>query len=220
MSSYSLSLKERLMPRPSKNIDKQLIKTGVEMLRESGITQFNVREVVKQAGVNLGMFHYHFKTKEAFKRAVLQEFYETIFTALTLDLNESQPAIEQLRQVLKNLAFFMRDHRHIMISVLADLSMGDQVAEDFATTNFPRHIRLIFDIVTRAQKDGQIISLPTPQVILFVTTSIAGPMLVTGLISKMHLKDLAWVEKLLANAVLTDEAIDQRVGMAIKGVSP
>ena len=190
------------------------------MLRENSITQFNVREVVKRAGINLGMFHYHFKTKEAFKRAVLQEFYETIFAALTHDLNESQTTIEQLRQVLKRLALFMREHRHIMISVLADLSGGDQVAEDFAKANFPRHIGLIFELVARAQREGQIILLPPPQVISFVTTSIAGPMLVTGLISKMRMKDFAWVEKMLTDILLTDEAVDQRITMAIKGVSP
>ena len=48
-------------PRPSRNLDRALLAAGRELLPERGCAGLSVREVADAAGVNLGMFHYHFK---------------------------------------------------------------------------------------------------------------------------------------------------------------
>ncbi|MBC7946203.1 MAG: TetR/AcrR family transcriptional regulator, partial [Burkholderiales bacterium] len=50
------------MPRPSQNTDRRLIKAARKLLPETGCSGLNLRQVAVKAGVNLGMFHYHFKT--------------------------------------------------------------------------------------------------------------------------------------------------------------
>jgi len=63
------------MARPSSGTDIKLKSAGKRLLREKGITGLNVREVCRLAGVNTGMFHYYFGSKEDFLQAVLKEMY-------------------------------------------------------------------------------------------------------------------------------------------------
>jgi AcrR family transcriptional regulator len=205
------------MPRPSKNIDKLLIKTGLEMLQETGVSQLNIRELVERAGVNLGMFHYHFKSKETFSRLVLQELYESIFSKLTHDIDESQPAIELLKQTLRTLVRFLRDNRRIIVGILRDISSGDPVVQEFASSNFPRHFGLLATLVMRAQSEKAIVAMPCPQVVAFLAGAVATPLLAFGIASPSE--GIGSMLQALEPLIISDSALDQRINMAIKGVS-
>ena len=60
------------MPRPSRNLDRALLAAGRVLLPSAGARASRSAQVADAAGVNIGMFHYHFKTREAFLRAVMQ----------------------------------------------------------------------------------------------------------------------------------------------------
>jgi len=68
------------MPRPSRNLDRALLAAGRALLPARGCSGLSIREVAEAANVNLGMFHYHFKTREAFLRTLLQSMYESAAT--------------------------------------------------------------------------------------------------------------------------------------------
>lgn len=208
------------MPRPSRNIDKLLIKTGLEMLPETGVTHMNVREVVQRAQVNLGMFHYHFKTKDAFVRIILQEIYEQMFASIVHVLDDQASAIDNLRRVLTTLARFARDNRRTLLSMILDLKSNEPLTLEFVSANFPRHLLLIRQLVEKGQKEGQIVPLPVPMITAFIAGGVAMPSLIGGTITDLHLEHIALIKPMVEAAILSDEAIDQRIRMALKGVSP
>jgi AcrR family transcriptional regulator len=78
-----------------------------------------VRKLVEHAGVNLGMFHYHFKTKENFVRVVLERVYEEMFSELVLQVNPDAPALENLRNLLTTLGRFARKNRLLMVRLVS-----------------------------------------------------------------------------------------------------
>jgi AcrR family transcriptional regulator len=215
------------MARPSRNIDKLLIETGTEMLRESGLAQLSVRDLAAKAGVNLGMFHYHFKNKETFARLVLQELYETVFARLVLSLeanksdsDHSVPAVVQLRQVLGILAMFARDQRNVIFNIATDITLGAPTVRDFAKQNFPRHIAIVMKLIEKAQQEGDIVKLPMPQILGFMVAAIVSPLIGASLVSRFGGDDLNFLSALMAEYILPDQAIYQRIDMALKGVSP
>ncbi len=59
------------MVRPSQNIDQLLLDAGLALLPGTGCAGFSVRKLTQLAGVNLGMFHYHFGSKQGLYREVL-----------------------------------------------------------------------------------------------------------------------------------------------------
>ena len=72
------------MPRPSRNVDQALLASGAVLYPQLGCAGLSVHAVAAHAGVTPGMFHYHFESKEAFLRTLLQRFYEDLFSRLSV----------------------------------------------------------------------------------------------------------------------------------------
>ena len=143
------------MPRPSRNLDRALLAAGRELLPARGCAGLSIREVADAASVNLGMFHYHFKTREAFLRTLLQSMYEEMFSQLTVQRDEAFTALDNLRAALRFLGRFLRTNRPILARVMADALCGDPIALEFLRQNMPcaisPHAGLIeLDIIYRA----------------------------------------------------------------------
>ena len=90
------------MPRPSRNLDQALLAAGRALLPQRGCSGLSVREVADAAGVNLGMFHYHFKSREAFLKALLQSMYEEMFSQLTFQGSAEWGPSDNLRAALRD----------------------------------------------------------------------------------------------------------------------
>ena len=99
------------MSRPSRNVDQLLLQAGVALLPQTGVRGLSIRQVTEKAGVNLGMFHYHFKTKDAFVRVLLDQKYNDMFVNLQMKSTGNASAIENLRASINVLARFARDNR-------------------------------------------------------------------------------------------------------------
>ncbi|MDB5984237.1 MAG: TetR family transcriptional regulator [Pseudomonas sp.] len=98
-----LSVKPRRPGRPPK-VDREnfetrdaLIRCGTEVLTEQGFMATGIDSILKRVGVPKGSFYHYFESKEAFGRAVLDN-YATFF-ACKLDrwlLDESMSPLERL----------------------------------------------------------------------------------------------------------------------------
>ena len=130
------------MARPGRNIEQALLQSGRQLYAGRGAARLSVRALTQHAGVNLGMFHYHFKTKDAFLRLLLDGWYEEMFTRLSSSAQQAGPPLERLSEALFFLASFVRDHAAMLGRVILDAAAGEPVAVDFMRTNAPRHLRL------------------------------------------------------------------------------
>ncbi len=204
------------MPRPSRNIDQLLIDTGRELLPETGCRDFSIRQLTERAGVNLGMFHYHFKTRENFLSTVLQSIYDEMFSKLTFQAQADRPALENLRAAVNVLGRFMRDNRLLLRRVMPDAMAGYAIAQDFLRRNFPRHLSVIAGLVGEAQRAGDLRSLPLFQAMSFIAGAVAMP-----IIMATAMQQEGFAPPMLGNLeqdVLSDAAIAQRVDMALAGL--
>ncbi|MDQ3261334.1 MAG: TetR/AcrR family transcriptional regulator, partial [Pseudomonadota bacterium] len=119
------------MTRPSRNIDQLLIYAARELLPEIGARDLSIRRLTERAGVNLGMFHYHFKTRENFLSIVLQGMYEEMFSRLTFQAHADRPSLENLRAAVNVLGSFVRDNRHLLLRLMPDAMAGEPIARQF-----------------------------------------------------------------------------------------
>ena len=206
------------MPRPSRNLDRALLAAGRELFPDRGCAALSVREVADAAGVNLGMFHYHFKSRDAFLRALMQQAYEEMFARLTLEVSVHRAASDSLRQAVRAIARWVRDNRRFLARVLADALGGQRCARDFLRDNLPRHFVVLQAIIAQGQAQGRIVDLPVPQVIGMCAGSVAMPILFGGaLIDGGELP--APMATTLTKTLLSDAAIDQRIDLALAAIS-
>ena len=206
------------MSRPSRNIDQLLITTARELLPETGCRGFSIRQLTERAGVNLGMFHYHFKTREHFLARVLQDLYQEMFTALTFQAQAERPPLDNLRAAVTVLGCFARDNRFLIRRLLADALSGDTTAQNFFRQNFPRHLGVMAELLSAGQRAGSIRKVPLTQALAFLGGAVALPNILVTVIQEQAIIP----SQLLANLdreVLSDKAIAQRVDMALRGLA-
>jgi len=209
------------MPRPSRNLDRALLAAGMELFPARGCAGLSVREVADAAGVNLGMFHYHFKSREAFLRAVLQAMFEDMYGQLAVVTAQRPSAttpLDQLRAALRFMARFVRANRPVIARVIADALCGEPIAIDFVRESFPRHIRVIHGLVAAGQQAGQLVEEPALQLMAFCAGSIASPVLFGGAAAANAATAGAQAHA-IEQALLSDAAIDARIELALAAIT-
>ncbi len=211
-------------PRPSRNLDRALLAAGRELFPSRGCAGLTVREVADAAGVNLGMFHYHFKSREAFLRALLQSVYEDMYSLLVVRASQvPQPgehlrALDLLRAALQFMGRFVRANRPILARVLVDALGHDPIATEFLERNAPRHLKLMLGLVEAAQKEGSVRSaVPAPQLLGFCAGSLAMPILFGGAV--LERAPGAAHARMIEATLLTDAALDQRIELALAAIA-
>jgi len=204
------------MPRPSRNLDRALLAAGRELLPRTGCAGLTIRQVADAAGVNIGMFHYHFKTREAFLRAVMLSTYEEMYQRFVGQV--AKPAdftpVEQLRTAFRVIARFVRDNHLFIGRIWADAMCGEAVARDFLRESIPRHGAMITALLFEGQRAGLLRPMPVPQALAFCMGAIGAPTLFGGaMVDGGELpKALA---RAIAKSVLSDAALDERIDLAL-----
>lgn len=206
------------MARPSQNIDQRLLEAGFELLPQTGCRGLSARKLAEHAGVNLGMFHYHFKSKENFIRILLEQMYEQMFSLLVIKSGEGDSPLQHLRNALLVLAHFGRTNRRLLQRIFADAIAGEPVAIEFLQANIPRHLAVVAHLLDEAQRNGQIVNAPLPQVIAFLAGSIMAPVLLgTAMLADNMLPQA--VGAMLEQEVLSKKAMEQRIDFALRGLA-
>ena len=206
------------MPRPSRHLDRALLAAGRELLPAHGCSSLTIRQVADAAGVNIGMFHYHFRTREAFLRAVLQEAYEEMFSQLTLATAGEAGRAITLRGALRVIGRFLLSNRALLARVLADALAGNAVARDFLRDNFPRHLRVVVGLVAAGQKSGELKPMAPMQAFAFCAGALGMALLVGGALADSDALDPAFRQALLGD-VLTEAALDERIDLALAALA-
>lgn len=209
------------MPRPSQNTDQRLVETALEMLQQSGLSGLKLREVARKSGVNLGMFHYHFKTKEAFTRRVLQHTYEKFFQEFSLESSKEGGPLDRLRGALIALGKFAMDNRRLILGLLHDSVSKDRVALDFVKSNFPRHALVILGLIRQCQKQGSFRKLSLPTFMPILMGGVVLPAMVLAMLEHLEVKNIRFIPlPLIKRELASETVIAARVDLALESLTP
>lgn len=207
------------MARPSQNIDQRLLDAGIELLPIVGCSGLSARRLTEHAGVNLGMFHYHFRSKDNFIRILLTQIYDRMFSMLVLKAGEATSPVENLRNALYVVAQFGRGNRQLLLRIVADAINGETVAVEFLRTNIPRHLAVLAGLILEAQRGRYIVHAPLPQVIAFLGGAIIAPVLLgTALLEHAALP--AEIGAAFDHDIMSEQAVGQRIDFALRGLTP
>jgi len=92
------------IPRP--NTRAQLLEAGRATLARVGFAGLTVREVTAAADANLGSFVYHFGTREAFVRELIESWYAPLLARVEKVAEGKGSALERLRSAILQLVDF------------------------------------------------------------------------------------------------------------------
>jgi AcrR family transcriptional regulator len=207
------------MPRPSARIDEALLASGRALFPAAGCAGLSLRAVAEHAGVNVGMFHYHFKSKDNFLRALLQQLYEEMFSRLSAQASLEGPAIERLRAALHAFARFLRKHRRIVARMWMDAMSGQAVARDFVRSNLPRHVGVLLALLDEAEREGSVAAMPPLQRLMALLGTIGLPMVFAAGLFEAAV-DLPLLKRPFQQQVMSEAAVAQRIDWVLNALRP
>lgn len=209
------------MTRPSQNTDEKLVKAAIALIPQTGFSGLSMRAVARRAGVNLGMFHYHFKNKGEFLKRVADEFYEEFYREFAQEAAAGRDPKERLYNAIFNFARFVRTNRKLLLALGRDILEGDQQIVRFLEELVPRHAVIILDLVRQCQKQKLIADLPLPLVITFMLSSLAGPSILMALLEQTKIKQpYDFIKHALIPLMLKDTILEQRLNLAFRALAP
>lgn len=209
------------MPRPSAHLDRKLIAAARALLPERGFSGLTVREVSRRAGVNVGMFHYHFRSKREFHRRVLQEAYEDFFAVFSAAAGGPGRPRERLRRLLVSVARFARDNRMLFTLMFRELLNAHPETREFALRNFPRHAAVAMALLDECRREGSVRDLPPPLLAAFVMPAVGLPSVMVTAFERNGIRTVhgrPFSE--LAGLILSDRMIETRADMALAAIAP
>lgn len=202
------------MSRPSQSQDQALLAAGARLYPAWGCAGLSVRRVAQAAGVNPAMVHYHFGSKDAFLRALLQQHYEEMFSALRLTGHGTGDGMEGLAHALLVMARFIRDHRPLVARVWADAQNGEAVAVDFLRANAPRHLEVLMALARQAEREGHLPPRPFMTRFTFLMGAVVAPLLLVDGMQRIDAVP-AGVADAVERDVMSDAALRQRIDWAL-----
>ncbi len=209
------------MPRPSRNLDRKLIDAALALLPAKGFAGLKVREVARRAGVNPGMFHYHFKSREAFLHRVLWDVYGDFLSSFQEAAEGPGHPRERLRRVLISYATFARRNRVFYSLMMRELLGGNADMLAFAKANFPRHAAVMMGLMAECRKAGVVRPMPAPMECMFAMSTMGVPNVAATAIERNGLKTFAGRSAAkLIEELLSDETIAIRADMVLAALAP
>ena len=206
------------MPRPGQDQDQLLLAAGAALYPQLGCAGLSVRRVAEAAGVNPAMVHYHFGSKDAFLRALLQRHYEEMFSVLSLTSQGEADVMARLGAALLGVGRFVREHRPLIARVWADAQAGEAVAQDFLRANAPRHLAVLMALLQEAEAQDRLPRQPLLTRFSFLMGAVIAPLILVGGMKAVN----AVPPMLLATVdedVLSDAALERRIEWALLGLA-
>lgn len=209
------------MARPSQNLDEKLLKAGRAFIQSEGLGKLSLRAVAKKAGVNLGMFHYHFKNKADFASRCMGTSYAEFYKGFEIETSSEGTTLERLRRGLHALGRFSRDNRFFMLALMRDLEDKNPEAWAFIKAKFPpAHGRVIMNLIKQGQKEGVLIKVPPTVAMSSIMGAISMSNLMGGLAERVVGTKMLSLPKLaIRHYFLSDEALSARVELALRSLT-
>ena len=207
------------MARPPSGTDLKLKAAGRKLLQEKGITGLSVREACRVAGVNTGMFHYYFGSKDEFVKAVLKEMYAEFLLSFKAGVSVAGDPRARLKNALVEVGKFARNMRGAAPMIFADLSYGNKEAFAFVSSNFTEHISQLAALTGECRPRSSAKDRSIPFIIAAIVPVMIFPVLMGGIMEKNGVKKLAGQSlDALREELFSDAGIAERAEIAIRGI--
>ncbi|MEI7482731.1 MAG: TetR/AcrR family transcriptional regulator [Elusimicrobiota bacterium] len=207
------------MARPPSGTDLKLKAAGRKLLQEKGITGLSVREACRVAGVNTGMFHYYFGSKDEFLKVVLKDLYAEFMFNFKAGVSVGGTPRARLKNAMVEVGKFARSLRGVAPMIFADLAYGNKEAFAFVSGNFTEHISYIAALAGECRPGSSVKSRSIPFMIAAMVPVMIFPVLIGGILEKNGVKKIGGRNiGALREEIFSDSGIAERAEIALRGI--
>jgi len=159
---------------------EKIFKAAVSLFAKKGFAAVGVREIAKEAGVNISMISYYFGSKTGLLEEITSRFHERYYQAIAGAVDDSKPAEECVRLLIRNIVDFAREDNALIQAALNAIPLDVSEIADIKAKRMSILVKEAGRLLSRFNLD--------PQDVVFL--SIIGPFLLFGISAHFIVKPL------------------------------
>ncbi len=169
---------------------QRIFETATRLFARQGFGATGVRQIAKEAEVNLAMINYFYGSKAGLLKAILGEFYDGLIALLEAVVYQERPSEERLRQFIWRVTGYFRANADAAIIALTEIPKDTTEIVDFKAGKLQKLFPLVGQKVLAplAEKYGR--TLPLPVIGPMMTFAIASHFIIKPMIERLGLIEL------------------------------
>ncbi|HKU38849.1 MAG TPA: TetR/AcrR family transcriptional regulator [Polyangiales bacterium] len=175
------------MARPASDIAPRIVHAARERFLFEGVDGASLRNIAKDAGTNIGMVYYYFKTKDELFLAVVEEVYAHLLEDMRRILAEDAPPDQRMAKLYQRVAAMSEDEFKIVRLILREALVSSARLTGLANRFQAGHVPLVLALLGDGVAQERLRSDLHPVAML-------GAMFVLGLMPQLARRLLAATE--------------------------
>ncbi len=180
------------MTENDKNTEQKILDAAGEIFHVKGFDGARMQEIASQAGINKGLLHYYFKTKDALFEAIFGAALKQVISRILIILDENLPLEEKISRMVDQYMAMLLINPNLPRFVLHELNKN---ADRFIARHLDEKVKAAFArftaSVNQEAKQGMIRSIDARQLFtnllsLLIFPFVGRPMLQTLFAANNH----------------------------------
>ena len=134
---------------------QRILKAAIFLFAQKGFAAVGVREIAKEANVNIAMISYYFEGKAGILKAVLEEFFEQYSQMLREAVDEERPAEEGIRILIGHMVDFVRENTELAIVAYNELPLDLPELAELTVEKITQMISIMSGLIKRFGLDPE-----------------------------------------------------------------
>jgi AcrR family transcriptional regulator len=155
------------MGRPRTDIKPRIVHAARKHFLESGVDGASLRAIAREAGTNVGMIHYYFRTKDDLFLEVVEELYVKLLAELEGILGREAPLGTKLQGLFLRLGAATQEETDVIRLVVREALASTSRFERLFARFQQGHVAMLFGAFALAMQAGEVdAGLPLPMLVI------------------------------------------------------
>jgi AcrR family transcriptional regulator len=121
------------------NTEKKIRQVAKRIFTERGYSGTKIRDVAEEAGVNIALLNYYFRSKERLYQSILNENFEEYACAISESLNAKDLPLEtRIRRYVSQLIDQLKENPDLPFFIMSECRNNSQFCKDILTKKWKR----------------------------------------------------------------------------------
>jgi len=134
---------------------QRILKAAISLFVQKGFAAVGVREIAKEANVNIAMISYYFEGKVGILKAILEEFFERYSQMLREAVTEEETAQEGIRRLIGHMVDFVRENTELSIVAYNELPLDFPELAELKAKKIAQMIGIMSGLIKRFGLDPE-----------------------------------------------------------------
>ena len=134
---------------------QRILESAISLFAQKGFASVGVREIAKEANVNIAMISYYFEGKVGILKSVLEEFFDQYSQMLKDAVDEGRSTEEAVRRLIGHMVDFVRENTELALVAYNELPLDLPELAEIKVEKITRMIGIMGGLIKRFGLDPE-----------------------------------------------------------------